>query len=102
MSLCPISHWRHGSTAPSRALSPDEKRARYWELRASHKRVMLSREIHAGALMSDRFYREALFDVGEPLPSRANMRGYDVSAIDRGGIAAEDVRVHDETEASRA
>lgn len=102
MTLCPISHWRHGSTAPARELTRAEKRARYWELRASHKRVMLGRATHAVALTSDKFYR-ALLGGAEPLPRHANMRGYDVYDFDRGTqLAAEDVRVTDETEAARA
>lgn len=61
MSLSPLSDWRHGSKAPPRTLSPDAKRSRLEELRASHVRVALRRAIHAGALKADEFYR-AIFD----------------------------------------
>lgn len=103
MNLCHITHWRHGSTAPPRALTPDEKRERLAELRASHVRVMLGRALHAGALAVGEFYR-SLLDGAEPLPlPQPALKCNDTSDFDHGPMfVAEDVRVTDETEASRA
>ena len=105
MNLAPMSDWRHGSTAPVRELTRDEKRERLEKLRASRVHWMLAREIHAGARVSDAFYRSVMGGE-EPLPRMANMRGYDIPRLlwdyDRGSsLAAENVRVHDETEAAR-
>lgn len=100
MNLSPMSDWHHGSTAPPRELSPDAKVARLEELRASHVRVTMRREIHAMALASDGFYA-ALIGAPEPLPQRANMRGYGVWQFDWNRLAAEDVRVGDEPEVRR-
>lgn len=99
-SLYPISHWRHGSTATPRALTPDEKLARCAELKASHKWVALSRALKPLRDASDAFY-QAMFGVAEPLPRCTNMRGRDIYDFDRGTqLVAEDVRIPDGSEAS--
>lgn len=101
MNLCHITHWRYGSKAPPRALTPDEKLARLAELKASHVRVAMSRGLKPLRDASDAFYRAGL-GMAEPLPKYANMRGYDINDFERGTkLVAEDVRVADETEASR-
>ena len=101
MNLAPMSDWRHGSRAPARELTREEKQERLEKLRASRVHWRLAREIHAGARPFDVFYR-ALMGNAEPLPRTSKMGGYDLFAFDRDTLrGAENVRVHDETEAAR-
>lgn len=97
MNLSPMSDWRHGSNAPQR-LSREAKHARGVELRASHVRVALAREIHAMALGSEKFYAALVDGASEPMPKRANMRGYDIWQFDLGAVAAENARAADKVE----
>ena len=66
MNLAPMSDWRHGSSAPPRTLSPEAMMARGQELRASHVRVTLAREIHRTARSLEGFYAARVRCVSEP------------------------------------
>lgn len=76
MNFCSISHWRHGSTARPRELTPDEKRERYVELKASHKWVVLSRALNPLRDASDAFYQGLFGEASDQSVPQGRMQNH--------------------------